>query len=165
MQAESLFVCPAYWLTEAYPVGWKYEFTVPPSLHSIDTGAIFTANQDHPMYTNDFVLAFQTIWGNFVVQGDPRISWDLSCGNCTYKQTHATNLEHWTPYSRLNPVHMSANVTGGHVGPYNLFLLNANVTVGPGIMNQMYVANADTWEGGRGYRCASLRDLGPRIPG
>ena len=165
MQAEAIFDCPAYWLAEAYPQGWKYEFSYPPAEHSIDTESYFFSNQTHPDFTDDFVLAFQNVWGNFIVHGDPRISWQLACSNCTRGETYATDLAHWTPYTRFNPVHMSANVTGGHTGEYSYYGWIVPTVVGPGLENYFRVADADTWEGGRGYRCDFWRSVGPRIPG
>ena len=55
-----MFVCPAYWLAEALPEGWKYEFSMPPAPHAFDTGAYFYNGSDHPGFTSDFVKAFQS---------------------------------------------------------------------------------------------------------
>lgn len=61
LQAESTLDCPAYWLADAYQdQGWKYEFSVPPAYHSFDTGAYFYSDNNHPSFTDDFVLAFQS---------------------------------------------------------------------------------------------------------
>ena len=60
MLAETLFICPTYWLSKAFPEAWKYEFAVSPAYHSYDTQAYFFSNQDHPAFTDDFVYAFQS---------------------------------------------------------------------------------------------------------
>lgn len=59
MLAEILFMCPTYWLSDAFSQAWKYEFALTPAYHSYDTGVIFFQNQSHPSFTSDFVMAFQ----------------------------------------------------------------------------------------------------------
>ena len=109
------------------------------------------------------------IWGNFIVNGDPRISFDLACGkNCTRTPTTSTDIMHsWKPYSHSSshPIHLSVNVTGGEPGEYDLFGYTAPWSVGPGVKNDFRVSNADTWEGNRGARCDFWREVGPRVPG
>ncbi|KIJ61014.1 hypothetical protein HYDPIDRAFT_116533 [Hydnomerulius pinastri MD-312] len=55
---ESIFVCPTYYLLEAFGgKAWKGEFAIPPALHGNDVAYYFTSNG--PAYDNsEFITAF-----------------------------------------------------------------------------------------------------------
>jgi hypothetical protein len=57
LQADVTFVCPSYWLAEALPEAWHYQFSVPPANHAFDLGLDF-AGTTHPAFSNDFVMAY-----------------------------------------------------------------------------------------------------------
>lgn len=74
--AETTFVCPSYWLTQAFVdngrTAFKYQYSVLPSLHGNDVSGYFgppSANQ-----SPDFVKAFMRIWGNFIIHGNPNLA-------------------------------------------------------------------------------------------
>lgn len=71
----------------------------------------------------------------------------------------------WNPGQ---PLQLNLNQTGG--SPYSGpgFTMRAdNVTLyrEPGLMNQIGVVDAWTWEGGRGVRCEFWRGVGGIVPG
>jgi carboxylesterase type B len=62
--AETTFVCPSYWLAEAYTnrgrEAWKYQYSVPAAIHGTDMTGYFgpaTSNQGP-----DFVKAFMSMF-------------------------------------------------------------------------------------------------------
>jgi carboxylesterase type B len=74
--AETTFVCPSYWLAEAFTSNgreaWKYQYSVLPALHGIDTTAYFgppAASQGAA-----FSQQFMKIWGNFIVNNNPSVA-------------------------------------------------------------------------------------------
>jgi len=60
--AETTFVCPSYWLTEAFTnngrVGYKYQYSVVGAEHNRDVAAIFGPAM--PNQSPDFVRAFMS---------------------------------------------------------------------------------------------------------
>ena len=62
--AEQTFVCPAYWMAEAFSdpprVAYKYQYSVIPGLHAQDVGAYFGpwGLNRAPYQGRDFVNAF-----------------------------------------------------------------------------------------------------------
>ena len=79
---ETTFVCPSYWLAEAYNAqgrtGYKYQYSVPIALHGTDPAVYFgpTPSNTGP----DFALAFQRIWGNFITTDNPSIASEIANG-------------------------------------------------------------------------------------
>jgi carboxylesterase type B len=59
--AETTFVCPSYWLTEAYSTqgreAWKYQYSVPVATHGADVSLYF--GPDGIQQGEDFSTAFQ----------------------------------------------------------------------------------------------------------
>ncbi|KAK3495436.1 Alpha/Beta hydrolase protein [Neurospora hispaniola] len=97
----------------------------------------FASNQ-----SNDFVLAFRRIWGNFIIIGNPSITSLLANGRST-----------------------------GNTSPYPVAVWPAWTESAPklvptqwGFNNAMEVVDADSWEGGRGQRCTFWKQLAPNIP-
>jgi hypothetical protein len=58
---------------------------------------------------------------------------------------------------------MNLNQTGGTLVPQNSTVANTYLT-GPSLMNNFTLANAYTWEAGRGARCDFWRSVAPIIP-
>ncbi|KAG1875450.1 Alpha/Beta hydrolase protein [Suillus subalutaceus] len=58
VMGESMFVCPTYYMLEAFGErAWKGEFAIPPGLHGDDVGEYFTS--DGPLYNNSqFITSF-----------------------------------------------------------------------------------------------------------
>ncbi|KAJ7154747.1 alpha/beta-hydrolase [Mycena filopes] len=58
VMAESIFVCPAYWMVKPFRgTGWKGEFAIPPGLHAEDLSYEFSTFAIPPTYTNPAFLA------------------------------------------------------------------------------------------------------------
>ncbi|KAG8526354.1 uncharacterized protein KY384_000347 [Bacidia gigantensis] len=82
LYAESTFVCPSYWMAEAFTgsgrKAYKYQYSVVGAQHGADVSGYFgpaALNQ-----RDDFVKAFMTIWGNFITKNDPSISAEIADG-------------------------------------------------------------------------------------
>ncbi|KAJ3990187.1 alpha/beta-hydrolase [Lentinula detonsa] len=75
IMGESIFVCPTYYLLNAFAnSGWKGEFAVPPATHGSDLVYYFTSSlsQGTPAFNNtDFLAAFQGAFMSFVVSQNP----------------------------------------------------------------------------------------------
>ena len=63
LYSETTFVCPSYWLAQAYPnAAYKYQFSVPASQHGADLNAEGLRALT-PNISPAFSAAFQRIWG------------------------------------------------------------------------------------------------------
>lgn len=183
--AETTFVCPSYWLAEAYsdysspytstqPLGkaYKYQYSVAPALHGTDLNGFF-GPVGAPPYSPSFSIAFQQIWGYFITTGDPSISSAVALGmtnNSTMsmpgsQQSNGATM--WPKYSVYNPYMIDLNQTGGTLTLSSVLsgLLNVTTQTGVGAMNNLRLVNAYTWEGGRGQRCDFWRSVGAVVPG
>ncbi|KAK1712982.1 Alpha/Beta hydrolase protein [Colletotrichum acutatum] len=165
--AEATFVCPSYWLSDAFtsPMSsWHYQYSVPFAWHTADIPGYFgpaTPNQGP-----DIVLAFRKIWGNFITGNDPSISNELANGASSGADIGAENgASQWPVWTEEAPKQVNLNQTGGV--PYEFTTSwGAQVTqfMAPGQVNDIRVVPADSWEGGRGARCEFWRGLAPSIP-
>jgi carboxylesterase type B len=167
--AESTFVCPSYWLAEAYAgdrgkQAWKYQYSVPLALHANDVGAYLgpTTNTQGP----DLSYAFRSLIGNFVTKGNPSISSAIANGNLTTSNNaSAEAASNWPSFSITQPHMLNLNQTGGQESSIAVALgLNTTVAVGPGLQNNFSLVNAYTWEDGRGFRCDWWRSTGISVP-
>jgi len=163
--AEATFVCPAYWLSSAFTAKdtWHYQYSVPFALHGSDISAYF--GPATPNQSDDFVLAFRRIWGNFIIGGNPRISNPLANGASSPNPNAPNGASTWPEWTDSSPKMLNLNETGGT--PYTaitLYGLPVTQYMQPGLRNALAVVPADTWEGGRGSRCALYKSLGPSIP-
>ncbi|EME83778.1 uncharacterized protein MYCFIDRAFT_214499 [Pseudocercospora fijiensis CIRAD86] len=176
--AETTFVCPAYWLAEAYSgnaVGgkaFKYQFSLPPALHGFDTLAYLPPPGEY-YYISDFNNAFQKLLGNFIVAGNPSISNEIANGveltslaNLTAAAGNFTTnaASHWPAYTISEPFQIDLNTTcGSGRTPYE-DIPGVYFCSGPGTFNDFRLVNAYTWEGGRGMRCDFWRAMGELVP-
>lgn len=161
--AESTFVCPSYWLAEAYNTGnhkaYKMQYSVPIALHGYDGIAVF-GNLRMPNQGDDFVTALQRIVGNFVKTGNPTGPLEI-----TGMQGDALGVFAPPGYPMLNQ-----NQTGGVEVPVNSTLdaslnqLGAKWLVGPGLRNDFEVVNGFEWEEERGERCEFWRRIAEKVP-
>ncbi|KAI0407572.1 carboxylesterase [Xylaria palmicola] len=177
LYAETTFVCPSYWLADAFSSGrgrssWKYQFSVPPSSHAADLSPLTADPKTLGTGLDEvFRTAFQQTWGNFIVSGDPALSAaqvsTADRGNIT-----ASSAGHWPQWDGR---------------PRGDFMLNLNMTGGKPVVSQIqvggktidltsYVPSTDgsypeleaafnvvsgwSWEGGRGKRCQLWVELG-----
>ncbi|KAG2743957.1 alpha/beta-hydrolase [Suillus brevipes Sb2] len=60
VMGESMFVCPTYYLLEAFEErAWKAEFAIPPGLHAMDIGEYFISYLTGPVFNNaQFITSF-----------------------------------------------------------------------------------------------------------
>ncbi|KAI1389329.1 alpha/beta-hydrolase [Hypoxylon trugodes] len=180
LYAETTFGCPSYWLADAYAKkqggkAWHYQFSVPPGQHGLDLDPLLqsTDTQTEGM-DKVFRTAFQQIWGNFIVRGDPTLStMQISAakqGNITAAGTGMWPQWEGKPGSDWM---LNLNMTGGQpiIETATLDGISVNVTryvVGNDTSSQplaadFKVAEGSSWEGGRGKRCQLWADLGPWI--
>lgn len=154
--AETTFVCPAYWLAEAYShpekgrKGYKYQFSVVPALHGADTNVYFSENGGG-LYTPEITHAFQHIVGNFVTTGDPSIP-----------EEEAASA--WPEYTIAEPWQINVNTTCGSERIPFPDLPPLELCAGPGTENDIRLVNAYAWEGGRGRRCDFWKSMGELVP-
>ncbi|KAI7564270.1 carboxylesterase type B [Hortaea werneckii] len=172
LYAETTFVCPSYWLAEAYPpsegkAAYKYQYSVPAAPHGADLAAEGLRGQAANV-GDAFYEALTTMWGNFITEGDPSISNALANGgNGSGVSVNAAS--DWPVYTNEGPGAyrmLNLNETGGM--PYSAQVVSsaANVTQyeGTGLMNDIHATNAYAWEGGRGARCDFWKRIGSRVP-
>ncbi|KAF2192941.1 alpha/beta-hydrolase [Zopfia rhizophila CBS 207.26] len=108
--AETTFVCPSHWIAEAYNghgrSGYKYQYSLPNAFHSAGAAAHFgpfTPNQGPGL-----ILAFQKIWGTFIITSKPSVSSGVVNG-ASSKSTEKSTLENWPPFTLYSPVQANFN--------------------------------------------------------
>ncbi|KAF2163588.1 hypothetical protein M409DRAFT_26197 [Zasmidium cellare ATCC 36951] len=144
--------------------GYKYQFSVPPSIHSADLPAYFPTVPSmtaHP-FPSDFSTAFQTLIGNFVVNSNPLISSLVANGVSTGNMSRSV-VSDWPVFDGERgslQVDLNTTCTGYVAGD----LKKREFPYCAGEDNQFSVVDADTWEGGRGRRCEFWRDMGRLVP-
>ena len=172
--AETTFVCPSYWLAEAYSDkdfgqgrAYKYQFSVVPALHGQDVGAYFGQN-GAPPFSTSFSRAFKEIWGNFIINNDPSISNAVAQGQTNGSITMSSGQDNpatsWPPFSIYNPYQIDLNQTGGTFTTTNFGGHAIQTQTGQGATNDFRLVNAYTWEGGRGMRCDFWRSMSELVP-
>ncbi|KAI0473837.1 carboxylesterase [Xylariaceae sp. FL0804] len=163
---ETTFICPSYWLAEAYSdngyggQGWKYQFSIPNAYHGADGSLYFS----YPYATNGYysgnaVIAFMTMLGNFIVNDDPSIPSGVANG-VTAENSTFNPVSEWPPYSVYDPHLMDFNTTCPHTDEIG----GLPYCTGPGEKMELRLANAYTWEGGRGVRCDFWKSMGELVP-
>lgn len=166
--AETTFVCPSYWMAEAFSgkgrSSYKYQYSVPAAQHGSDVAVYFG-----PEPTNvgpNFERAFMSIWGEFIVNNNPSIPASIANGNSSTNATSANPATNWPPFSIYAPYQMNLNETGGT--EYSAVVIaginNTQQYEGSGRTNNFTLVNAYTWEAGRGYRCDFWRSVAPIVP-
>lgn len=163
--AEATFDCPAYWFASAFTGAKKaytYQYSVPFAAHGTDIAGYFGPQSE--TQSDDFVLAFRRIWGNFIMTGNPSISSLLANGQST-GNTSAHPIANWPAWTESAPKLVNLNQTGGVPYRYGTqFGYEVTQSRGPGLKNAIAVVDANSWEGGRGQRCAFWKQLAPSIP-
>ncbi|KAI7285568.1 carboxylesterase type B [Hortaea werneckii] len=173
LYAETTFICPSYWLAEAYQpsadkTAYKYQYSVPAAPHGADLAAEGLRGQAANV-GDEFYEAFTTMWANFITEGGPSISNALANGENGSSVESVNAASDWPRYTTEGPEAyrmLNLNETGGM--PYSTQVVSsaANVTQyeGPGLINDIHATNAYTWEGGRGARCDFWKRIGSRVP-
>lgn len=158
LYAETTFVCPAYWLASAYSgdlnpnardkhlQSWRYQFSPPNAFHGKDMDPLLS-DLATPGTKEDvaFRKSFQSIWGNFIVSGDPTLTnaaANITAAGNSSDAVFAASSSSWPPWGK------------GYA------LLNLNVTDGEPYRARFDVVDGNAWEGGRGERCALWAKLG-----
>jgi carboxylesterase type B len=71
--AEATFVCPSYWLSDAFTTynrtAFHYQYSVPGALHGSDVTAYF--GPALPSQPRSLTTVFRQIWGHFVTAANP----------------------------------------------------------------------------------------------
>ncbi|KAK8052345.1 carboxylesterase [Apiospora rasikravindrae] len=177
--AEATFVCPSYWLAEAYTTkagkgtdkgtakAWRYQYSVSPASHGNDVAPAF--NIPNPATANmprAFLDGLQHAWGNFIVHGVPSL---MPVTNVN----EASPMESWPQWAGeegQDNYMLNFNVTGGVPVATKGQWDGANITTyayvdghgtGTPLEAVFEVVEGSSWEGGRGRRCQLLADLGP----
>ncbi|TLS23977.1 hypothetical protein PpBr36_08728 [Pyricularia pennisetigena] len=165
--AEATFVCPAYWLADAFSScsgreSYSYQFSVPYATHGRDNAAIY--GPDHPSHGPDFRLAFRRIFGSFVLKGNPSISNGVANGASSSSPDAPNNATMWPRWNAGHRQMLNLNQTGGT--PYSAVVDGATVIefTGPSLRNDFDLVDAYSWEGGRGARCDFWQTLNAVIP-
>ncbi|KAF3763722.1 alpha/beta-hydrolase [Cryphonectria parasitica EP155] len=140
LYAETTFVCPSYWLANAYSKSasgvhgsnstkgaWKYQFSVPPSEHGADLDAYQAFNREtlgKGTMTAAARQAVQLAWGRFIIHDDPTLPEDIirslttsANGTSTGENISAISSANWSRWSvdvSSGGNHMlNVNMTGG----------------------------------------------------
>lgn len=99
------------------------------------------------------------VLGNFIVNDNPSISNEYANGIST-NNTAESVASNWPPYSIYNPQLMDFNITC----PETMTVSNLLYCGGKDARNQFRLADAYTWEGGRGRRCDFWKQMGALVP-
>ncbi|KAJ7131992.1 alpha beta-hydrolase [Mycena filopes] len=92
IQAESIFVCPTYYMLSAFRGrSFKGEFAIPPGLHGNDIVYYFPGTSTPPFNNQTFINAFAQSFTSFIINQNPNIKVD---------PTTITPL--WNPFAVLN---------------------------------------------------------------
>jgi hypothetical protein len=166
--AESVFVCPSYWLASAYTkapqASYVFQYSVPFASHGADLAAALLTPGDN--LSPDFLLAFRRSYGAFIQTGNPSIGAEIAAG-ATTGTVKAGSVWNWPAWSDVRGQSVAANwnQTGGE--PYQVdFQGRANVTQykGASLRNNITFFDPWTWEGGRLARCAWWEKIGAAVP-
>ncbi|KAI9815795.1 MAG: hypothetical protein M1827_002191 [Pycnora praestabilis] len=168
--AETTFVCPSYWLAQAYTnngrQAWKYQYSVPPANHGSDVSSYFPPST--PNQVPEFDTAFQAIQGAFIINNNPSISTTIAAGNNTNISVASLEfISNWPQFTTAQPYQVNLNITGGTpVSTAGITPTSQNVTayIEPGVVNNFSLVNAYTWEANRGVRCDFWRSVGLIVP-
>ncbi|KAF7344320.1 Carboxylic ester hydrolase [Mycena sanguinolenta] len=91
VQGESIFICPTYYLLNAFPGrSFKGEFAIPPGLHGEDIAYYFPGGVAPPFNNPAFIDAFAQSFTSFIVNQDPNLKVDPT-----------TITPHWNAFDNL----------------------------------------------------------------
>ncbi|KAI1336476.1 carboxylesterase [Xylariaceae sp. FL0016] len=178
LYAETTFVCPSYWLADAYSHddecegSWKYQYSVPPSQHGADVTPLITVLDTAATGTDAvFVEAYREIWGNFIVKGDPTLS-TAQTSSPDGGDVSAAATGTWPKWGGEPGADalLNLNMTGGMPVTQTQTLDGKTIVLTSYVesTNSSYppleavfnLAEGWSWEGGRGQRCQLWAELG-----
>lgn len=140
LYAETTFVCPSYWLANAFAASsvgsnssqppkaaWKYQFSVPPSEHGADLDAYQDPGREalgRGTMSEAARKAIQLAWGRFIIHDDPTLPNEVitsitmaANGSATYDDLVAMSTANWTRWAQVDESGgyrmLNINVTGG----------------------------------------------------
>lgn len=157
MYAEATFICPSYWLSDAFTsqnrTSFHYQYSIPVALHASDVSAYFGPTR--PYQPAVFTSAFRHIWGLQIERAAPSLAPELSVENVAWPA--------WVPGSTSQMLNL--NVTGGTLTRVEIQKgVFATESLDPGLKNSFSTVNAKTWEAGRGERCAVWHTIAAKVP-
>ncbi|KAJ7307855.1 Alpha/Beta hydrolase protein [Mycena albidolilacea] len=77
VQGESIFICPTYYLLNAFHGrAFKGEFAIPPGFHGMDQAYYFPGDSPPPFNNAAFIDAFAQSFTSFIINLDPNIKVD-----------------------------------------------------------------------------------------
>ncbi|KAF8168668.1 Alpha/Beta hydrolase protein [Mycena galopus ATCC 62051] len=92
VQGESIFICPTYYLLNAFlGRSFKGEFAIPPGLHAEDRPYYFPGGSAPPFDNTAFIDAFAQSFTSFIINLDPNIKVDPT-----------TITPHWNTFGILH---------------------------------------------------------------
>ncbi|KAL1641733.1 hypothetical protein SLS61_009984 [Didymella pomorum] len=171
--AELTFVCPSYWMAEAFSgkgrSSYKYQYSAAPGTHGIDTLGYFGPYGSVSFLSEGFQAAFMNIWGNFVTQENPSIPESLLVETSNSSTRSGVDiLSEWPQFSAsASYQQLNLNQTGGVLTEGSVEVaspVNTTYLIGPGLQNNFAFVDAYTWEAGRGARCEFWRSMAKLIP-
>lgn len=105
------------------------------------------------------------IYGNFITADNPSLTAADANGRSSSTTSNPNPATQWPRWDPSRPVLLNLNQTGGT--PYSVISqLGIPVTQfrGPGLQNEFTLADAYTWEGGRGGRCEFWKGMSRFVP-
>ncbi|RKF59731.1 Lipase 1 [Erysiphe neolycopersici] len=171
LYAESTFVCPSYWLADAFSnlnkKSWKYQFSVPPAAHGTDMNAYYMSNAalfSEGTLSDGFRTGVQLSWGQFIINNDPTLPHSVIDEFSTNtNRKHHENLSaalntSWVEWDKNSMNMLNFNSSGGTEKTLTVIIavgkfINVTMNVNPGLTANWTIADAATWENGRGKRC------------
>jgi len=105
-----------------------------------------------------------------VTQDNPSISNAIANGAGSNNSAATNPASSWPAFSLAQPYMLNLNQTGGREVSANAAvapvpgLSNQTVYEGPGLVNDLSLVNAWTWEDGRGVRCDFWRSVAALVP-
>ncbi|KAJ7894162.1 Alpha/Beta hydrolase protein [Mycena olivaceomarginata] len=109
VQGESIFICPTYYLLNAFHGrAFKGEFAIPPGLHSQEGHYYFPGDSPPPFNNPAFIDAFAQSFTSFIINLDPNIKVDpttITPHWNTFDNGHTEMLFNQTAVDGLPVVH------------------------------------------------------------
>ncbi|KAI6249425.1 Lipase [Erysiphe necator] len=169
--AEITFICPSYWLADAFSSlnkkSWKYQFSVPPAAHGTDMNAYYKSNAalfSKGTLSDGFRTGIQLSWGRFILHDDPTLPSFVvdAIGKNNEQINHevlsAASNTSWLPWNKNSMTMMNFNSSGGTEKILTVMIalnksINVTMHVNPGLIANWTISDASSWENGRGSRC------------
>ncbi|KAB8349802.1 hypothetical protein FH972_023815 [Carpinus fangiana] len=158
--AELVFVCPRYWLADAFSAkgshgrttAHSFQWSVIPATHA-STEALFVGPQP-PFVASETVRTFVDALTSLITKGDP---------GCI----GSNKTIHWPQWEAGGSRFLNLNQTGGVVQSIEVIPgtgFEVDAYVGNGLEGNVAAFDGDAWEGGRGKRCDFWREMSAKVP-